>query len=282
MARVDISHVLTCDRVLGVEPKHPWDEYVSQDFMNPSTLAHGLKSMKHLKSAWDYPDQSDTEDKQTGRAIHCFIYEPRDFEKRYTVYDDVRNPRHAKYQAFIAANPGKEVLSTKQWDAVIEAGKAFVTDKVVMQRFQSGQAEVTLYGEIAGVQFKGRVDWIETEPIIDDLKTAQNILARAFGRDFYDYGYDLKLAIYRELYRQNSFMAPQVNVICLEKKRPYDAAVVPVPESVLDRGFNKALNIIERMKECIETGEWPGVANGTEYYLDTPVWEMDDGPVKTQ
>lgn len=278
----EISSVLTCPRVLGVKPKHPWDEYLSERYMNPSTLVNGAKSMKHLKDAWDNPEFKDSDDKQTGRAIHCLVYEPHEFEKRFCWFKGTRNPSHAAYQEFMAKHEGMEILTKTQWDKAIEAGKAFLKDKLVRERFGDGAAEVTLYGEIDGVQFKGRIDWIESDMIIDDLKTSKNIMARAFGRDFYDYGYDIKLGIYRELFSQNSFgLVAPVNVICLEKERPYDSAVIPVPEAVLDRGLNKARSIISRMKECIEKDEWPGVANGELYYLDTPPWEMDDEPATT-
>lgn len=260
-------------------PRHSWDDYLSVPYMNPSTLVYGQKSMKHLKHAWDEPNFKDSDDKLVGRAIHCHVYEPQEFYKRYCVYDDVRNERHKKYQDFLSQHPGKEVLSEKQLERVLSASSSLLKDKYFkrhMSRHKSGQPEVTLIAELFGVQFKGRVDWIWDTPEIDDLKTSKDIIARAFGRDFYDYGYDIKLALYREMFKWNTGVEVPVNTICIEKEPPYDVAIVPVPEAVLDRGLNKAKRIVDRMKECIEKNEWPGVANGEAYYLDTPPWEMDE------
>jgi hypothetical protein len=109
-----------------------------------------------------------------------------------------------------------------------------------------------------------------------DLKTCKNITAKEFGRDFYRYHYDCKLGLYQRWMQKITKRPWAVKIICLEKQPPWDTAVVPIPDAVLDRGVSKMLKLIPQLRDCIYTGNWPGVANGGEYYLDTPTWEMDE------
>lgn len=67
-----------------------------------------------------------------------------------------------------------------------------------------------------------------------------------------------------------------VQVACLEKKPPYDVIVIPIPESVLDRGVQKAKGILGQLKQAIENGSWLGRGSGKHGYLDVPTYEMSD------
>ena len=123
---------------------------------------------------------------------------------------------------------------------------------------------------------KGRLDWVRSDAGFCDLKTCRDITAFAFGAAFYRYSYDISLGLYHRWLSRLRGQTEPCWVLCVENEEPYDVAVVPVPQAVLDQGVEKSLRIIERYEKCAETGVWPGVANGAEYWMHVPHWAMDE------
>lgn len=255
----------------------PWRQYLDSAVgMNPSTIAYGMKSMLHLKSAWENPPD-DSDDMLWGRAAHCLLFEPRDFANRYRPYAGRR--QGGAWDDFAAECWEKNIepMTQKAWDSVQEAALSFVRDARVQEIIAAGKGEVTLFWPEGGIQCRGRVDWISTSAdCLVDLKTTKNIEFRAFGKDFYLYKYDLKMGLYQRWLSKLTKRPWPVKIICLEKTKPYDVSVLPIPDAVLERGCKKGLDILERLENCIRANDWPGVACGEEGYLDTPTWEMDD------
>jgi hypothetical protein len=140
---------------------------------------------------------------------------------------------------------------------------------------QSSAKEVTVYGEICGVECKGRLDLLNIGKIAD-LKTTPNVHKKAFGRIFSNLNYAFKLAFYRELVRQNWINVLQVELITQELSGDFDNALVSVPSIVLDNAWDKVVEVMTAYKQCLETNTWPGVDGGNDYYeLDIPNWAMD-------
>lgn len=260
-----------------------WDAYCNIPAMNPSTLVAGTKSMRHLRYAWEHP-RADTDNLLWGRAVHCLLFEPKEFEHRYIAWREVDKDGKPKKRigtkwdevVKTATELSLEILSLKQWDSALEAAQSFVKEPDVQELIKAGQGEVTLLTTECGIQCRGRVDWIATGLALTDLKTTKNIEAAKFGRDFYAFHYDIKLGLYRRWLNRLTGKDWPVKCITLENTPPYDVAVVPVAEEVLDQGAAKGLGILARLRTSIDTGLWPGIAGGQEYYLETPAWHMED------
>lgn len=253
----------------------PFDEYQAIAALNPSLIKIGVKSMKHLRWAMDHPQPS-TDAMVIGNACHTAVFEHGELDNRFLVFDGVRNKNHHAYQEVLAEaeETGKLIIRSKDLQEVAEMGLAVATDPVVKPLITAGRAEVSLTTDEADVLCKGRLDWICSTQGFCDLKTCRDISAHAFGAAFYRYGYDISLGLYqRWLVRLRNQPEPCF-LLCVEKEAPYDVAVVPVPQAVLDQGAEKGLRVIERYKECLESGDWPGIANGEEYYLHVPQWAM--------
>jgi hypothetical protein len=272
----------------------PWADYCSAVAMNPSTLIAGLKpkgSLKHLKWYWDASGIADEDEKAPsgplvwGRAAHALLFEPDKFPERYHCWGERRAGKEYDFFAKAARECGAEVLNLKQFTSVVEAGKAFAKSTEVRPLINSGKAEVSLFtveeiededGEIHEVQCKGRLDWINGAPnLIVDLKTTRNLNARGFSRDFYSLGYDFKLGMYQRALEKLTGIKYPVTVILLEKTPPYDLAIMPIPNEVLERGAKKALNVLRAVVQAIKANSWPGKGS-EEMVLDTPTWEMDE------
>lgn len=281
-----------------------WEAYRSLRYMNPSTLVHGCKSMKHLKIAMDgdYPEETDA--MRLGTGIHALLLEPDDFEERFAVMpayelddDNLRSAKRkdesieerrtdskatsyykGKAKEFCAANAGKTILKRAQYDSALHCIESIRSREYMRKKIDESEKEVTLIGEIGGVPFKGRVDLLRRKrPLIIDLKTTANVEKFTFGRQFVNLKYDIKLAIYRELATQAIGKRPDVAVITQEPSGDFDNAYVPVPDIVLDNAWSKVLMLVSKYIQCINSGVWPGVDGGKDRYeLAIPNWAMED------
>ncbi len=263
---------------MGIHEGVLFAEYLTINALNPSLIKVGCKkSMKHLRYAIDNPRPA-TDALTIGSACHTAVFEPAELDNRFLVFDGRRDKRTEAYKEVIleAEAAGKLVIKSADLKMAIKMGLAVATDPVVAPIIKAGQAEVTLITEEHGLTCKGLLDWVREGAGFDDLKTCRDITAFAFGRDFYKYGYDVSLGLYQRWLMRLRGQPEPCSVICVEKEPPYDVAVVPVPQAVLDRGAEKGLKVIESYKRCLATDVWPGIAHGEEYFLHIPGWEMDD------
>lgn len=257
----------------------PWPEYKDFPALNCSTIVRGRKSMLHLLHAWQH-DGEDTEAMQFGRLQHCLLFEPQEVENRYWTWTGRRAGNDYKaYCEEAEASDAEVVRDTGQYsmESALEAAQGFLRNSRIQALIAAGKAEQTILIPEVGMQCKGRLDWISTaEHVLTDLKTTAEIEPNLFGRSFFRFGYDLKLGFYRRWLNNISGDQWPVEVIVLESKPPYDVATIPIPDAVLDRGVDKGLEILARIKECIEADEWPGIANGRPMMLMVPYYEMEE------
>jgi len=121
--------------------------------------------------------------------------------------------------------------------------------------YMSGEKQVIFSGEIEGLPFKIKIDsYIDGKAIVD-LKTTQTLDRnfRYFIPDsgerlpFYlAYGYDIQLAIYREIVRQNTGNTLNCYLACVDKKPHPICDVIELPSKLLDEA-------LERIKGNCET-----------------------------
>lgn len=281
-----------------------WDDYCKLPFMNASTLVNGCKSMLRLKRAMDGGFPEETDAMRLGTGIHALLLEPEEFENRFCVMpafeldelnlrspkrkdepiDDRRTQSKAtsyyknKVEQFLQSCGDKTIIRRDQYDAALYCIESIRSSEYRRKIIDACQKEVTLFGEIGGVRFKGRVDLLRTKrPLIVDLKTTANVDKHAFGRQFMNLKYDMKLAIYRELATQTLGKKPDVAVITQEPSGDFDCAYVPVPDIVLDNAWTKVQMLVCKYIQCRDKDVWPGVDGGQDRYeLAIPSWAMED------
>lgn len=278
-------------------------EYKQIDRMNASTLVHGLHSMRRLKRYMDKGvEDEDTLCKALGVATHALLLEPEEFERLYVVMPDYHlmpeNLRKAKskketdeerrstskgtefYEArvkeFMAENQGKRVIAREAYDKCLYAIEQIRSHHEAPNLLEDARFEQTLFGEIAGIPFKCRVDILKRR-LVADLKTTFNAEQRAFGRVAADKNYAFRLSIYRDIARQNFSGQHEVKILVQEIGNDSDTCVVNVPEIVLDNAFDDVHRVIDGMKASARIGKWFGVDKGMKQVeLYVPNWAMRD------
>lgn len=270
----EIYSVLNGTRNEIVE-RYNWSEYRKAVGMNPSSLVHGLESMKKLKWEWDHPSKS-TPAMAFGTACHTLLFEPREFEKRYAVWDG-GSRRGKDYQDFKsdAFLERKKVLTEEEAEAAQEVAKSLLALEGVQDLIQSGQPEVAVFWTEGEMQCKGRLDWVTgRKTAIVDLKTARDLSESGRGRAFFSLHYDVKLGLYQRAFEKVTGVRYPVCVIWVENKPPYDVVIDDgwIPQAVLDAGVEKAMGVFRQLRRSLQTREWPG--HGGPLFV--PNWEMQD------
>lgn len=273
---MDLTSLLRPPFVSGISG-HSMDDYRKLPGVNPSWLAHMAKSPKHFRSAQQLGD-SHTTATLIGSATHALILEPDTFWNHFCTYDGVRNPRHGAYAEFLDDHAGKAVLSPSEIGAAEAIALAVRADSIARPLIDLTDHERSVIGVVNGVQCKGRVDAFGGGYLLD-VKTTTDVQMVPFGRVFANHNYALKLAMYQELLRENDQDIDHVILITCESAPPYDVACVEVPVPVLEHGLLKAKRLLTRLRECIDTDTWPGVANNQWYELSVPNWSMPEDEV---
>jgi hypothetical protein len=273
-----------------------WEDYCNVKKMNPSTLVAGCKSMLRLKRAIEGGFPEETKAMRLGTGIHALLLEPEEFESRFCVIpsfnldpENLRAPKRkdepvsdrrtdskvtsyykAKVAEFQSFNHGKSFLDRTQYDQALTCIEALNSRSHFRDLVASSNKEVTVYGEIEGVPFKGRLDLLH--PLcICDLKTTFDVAQ--FGRTFTSLEYAFKLSIYRELVRQNTAGVRDVKVIAQETSGDFDNAMFVVPSDILDNAFNRVLFVLNQYKQSLSSDVWPGWDRGVpEIEIELPYW----------
>lgn len=132
-------------------------------------------------------------------------------------------------------------------------------DEVFMQ-FMSGEKQVIMTGEIAGVPFKTKIDSYLRAKAIVDGKVMASIRKFEWVKDigkvnFVEYwGYDIQGAIYQEIERQNSGEKLPFFIAALSKEKVTDKEVIWLPDNMLSDRLKEIESNMPRLK-ALKAGE---------------------------
>jgi hypothetical protein len=236
------------------------DYHSLPDSVSCSGLKHLLRSPAHYQAYLNSP----FDDKPNiGTALHCAVLEPDVFEKTYTYYSGDR--RGKTFGAFVENNPGKIVLSEKEWICVQRMVKAIMTfdEYPLWEALRAARREMSVFwtDEETGVQCRVRFDAICSPFAILDLKTTTDARPDQFIKQAVRLDYDLQAAMYTEAARRFTGELLEFNFIAVEEEDPNGIWLMPAGQSMLDNGWRKFRKALELYKRCTETGCWPKYTN---------------------
>lgn len=277
---------MTAQIILGM----PFEEYLSIDAVNFSTLKHIDVSPLHYRDARDN-GIADKPAFALGRAAHTAILEPERWGERYLVQPE--------YVERIEKGKTKRVKLSRrddmpEWRALVEQaaaeGKAIITvedsqiapivadrvhsDPVASLRFKGDvDTEVTVLWTHpgTGLRIKSRLDVVNRSMgVLCDPKTVAFIDPPRMWSHFERLLYLAQFAMYQDAWRAATGDALPFEAIAIEKTRPYDVAVCPVPQPHLDYGRSLYGTWLEELARCLESQQWPGVARGEVLPFERP------------
>ena len=239
-------------------------EYRQREGISSSELKKLMKSPAHLKHYQENP-QEDTPSLLFGRAAHKFVLETYDFYNEFAVAPICdRRTKEGKeiWNKFIVDSEGKDVITQEQFEQIdAMRNSAYATPFVA--KLLSGDKELSFWGkdEDTGLVIKCRPDAIvefNGRNILIDYKTCTDAENTKFYRDSIKFGYDLQLAYYREILKQNTGLDYDVVIIAQEKSAPYVTNVFQLSENYLENGRNLYKEMLKVYKNCLDTDNWYG------------------------
>jgi exodeoxyribonuclease VIII len=272
---------------VGFRPGLSYEDYDAVDAWRPSVIVHMEKSPLAVHWArWGDGLRTMTDSLLWGQAVHIAAFEPLEFDLRVEEADGTRTAkkkREAEERGVVLLKPGDKPLG---YNSAVQAAQRIFAYKPLKPFLEcGGQRDLSLLTEECGLPVKCRLDYLANSHAILDLKSSRDISERRFSADFYRYHYDVKLGLYQR-WASRLIESPELPVylVLIENQVPHDVTMfprvngepIPIPQPVLDRGADKGLRWLEKIKECLERDEWPGVDVNPDATLLTPSWEMDD------
>lgn len=265
-----------------IRSRVPAPEYHSLPGLSITRLKTLAKSPLHYQHELKNP--RNTQPMTLGNAAHCAVLEPHLYESRYAVWARMSKsgnqcPRSGQYwDAFVMDNVGKTILTVEEHEFARAIGKAVRSDPIAMKYLQFGEPEVTLQHQ----DRRGRADWLtklEGKPFVVGLKTARDCRPFVFGSAAAKMGYPLQWAWYFDLYEAITGVEPEMIEIVVENKPPHAVVTYMISEDIILQGRDEYEKLLEVLRRCEATGEWPGPAE-YEQVLTLPSWyygeQVDD------
>lgn len=197
-----------------------------------------------------------------GRAAHTLILEGRTvLDEQYAVGGPINpktgEPFGATTKAFAewAAKVGKPVLTSEQYDLLFKMRATANAHPLITKLLAQGSAENVVRTDYQDTACQIRMDWLNGEEGIVDLKTCDDLTW--FEHDARRFGYLYQLAFYRAVLAAATGVEHRVYLIAVEKKEPYRCGVWSPDASSLAAAQRENEEAIARLKECQASGCWP-------------------------
>lgn len=165
--------------------------------------------------------------------------------------DDFLN-EHPEIISSRGATKGELKADFKQAEDICK----FIDNDAVFSQFMSGEKQVVMTGEIAGVPFKIKMDSYSPHIAINDLKVMATVTDnRGNYIDFITkWGYDIQMAVYQEICRQNTGEQLPCYICAVTKETPINSVIVNIPQNYLDTTLYGVQELVKRYYD-IKTGK---------------------------
>lgn len=262
-----------------VERGLPEAIYHGYDAMSASRLKT-LDRATGLHLAHDIASPPDSPAFVLGRALHSLVLTPhlwgRDFVEAPKV-DRRTKEGKAAYEHFVATSGSRTVLTAEQADEVAAMSASIMghPDAAQVCRELEGEAELSLFAEVAGVKAKARLDrYVEVggEGIIVDVKTTSGSASKTeFERSVWNFGYGLQCAFYLHMARACGLDPKHFVFVVVEKAAPHAVAVYRFKDEVVASFEPRIMSLVEKYRSYLVDGP-RGYEGVTE--IGIPSWAL--------
>lgn len=248
--------------------------YAAIPGVNWSTLQEMTRSPLHYQAILK-AERRDTDKMALGRLTHCAVLEPDALPLRYAVWTGGRRVG-SEWDAFVDAHAGREVVCEADYATALAIRDAVHANPDAHELLTGGSAEVTLTwtDPETHLHCKGRLDYLKPETLTD-LKTTRDAETRIFGVRAARLLYHGQLGFYAMGARASGYEAVAVRIIAVESAPPHDVAVFELDDDALYAGEELARDLLRRVADCQQTGQWPGRYEGVQT-LRLPGWAVPD------
>lgn len=291
-----LANIIDAGEKAAMDKGKLWDmtdeEYFGFPGINASSLADVRRSPlhyydKHILGNKSYSSKA----MDFGSLVHAAVLQP---EKVHTNFvnnqefieavmketPDSKKPTATKlYKELVAkaVKSGKTVVDDADFTGMNNILEKVYSHPTAKNMLSNGHAEKVLFAEDpgTGLLLKCKADWILSDGYIIDLKTTRDASYNHFQRSMYNFNYYVQAAFYLHIAR-NSLGAAFKNFlfICVESTAPHGIAIYRADEAALDAGERVFKRDLRILKECYQSGKWPGY-KGTVQNLALPPYAFN-------
>ena len=249
------------------------EEYEALEGDNWSSIKRLARSPLHYRHAVDGDDE-DTDARKFGRCVHLAILEPAEYARSVVTWEGGR--RFGKeWDAFCAANEGREILTVAERERVDGIRKAVAGAEWLSPFVTRGKPEVSMVWatEVVpgfAIPCKGRLDYEAADALVD-LKVTRNAAPGAFGRQCVDLQYLGQAAFYSDGYAAITGRRPPFVFVAVESQAPHCVAAYVVTEAQLAAGRAEYQRLLATLSLCRLDNRWPGYVTAP-VPLELPAW----------
>ena len=240
-----------------------FDEYRAIEAVNWSSLKVMAESPAHYKWSLDH-DRKATSAMGKGIAIHAAVLEPDSFPLRFVVWDGDR--RGNAWKEFREANANRDVITRAEYDLCISVRDAVKADADASALLY-GRSELVIEWEDegTGLMCKARLDHVNADNEIVDLKMCPNTDVFQFERHSASMLYHGQLAFYRRgLAAVLKAVVPRPRIIAVEWDEPHDVTAFHLTDDALYAGEQHVDDLLTRLANCRRSDKWPGRYQGQQ------------------
>lgn len=201
-----------------------------------------------------------------GRACHAYVLEGEAvFFKEFCVAPELNkrtNEGKALFAEFQAQNSGKDVITSDDYNKIIEISAAVSNHSFAKAVLADGKSEQSVFWTDAatGIKCKCRPDRIPSNGagVLVDLKTTSDAGEYGFTRSVSSYGYARQAAFYLDGVNAATGSSFDAFVfVAVEKEAPFRVETYLLDEEFLAWGRYEYRRLLEVEMECRKDGNYP-------------------------
>ncbi len=234
------------------------EDYHRSDGISKSGLDLILRSPAHYRFA---EKREATRAMEIGTALHCAILEPERFASEYMLLRNCTDRRASEYKEAVKVWGVERVLTGAEAARVAGMQESVRNNPHLSMLAEPGRCELSVFATDpeTGIVVRCRFDKLTDDGLAIDLKKTQDI--RDFAKSVANYGYHMQAAFYSDVWEWATG-EPLAGFVfaAVEEQMPHASAPITLDAEALDIGrmlYRRALN---EYAECLNTGEWPGIA----------------------
>lgn len=139
----------------------------------------------------------------------------------------------------------------------------YIDGNKTLTQFLSGEKQRIMTGEINGIPFKIKMDSYSQGIAINDLKVMKTVTDNQ--GNYYDFvtpwGYDIQLACYQEIVRQNTGEQLPCYICAVTKEKPINSVIINIPQPFLDKALALVESEIQHLYD-VKVGKEPPIGCG--------------------
>ena len=253
----------------SIDPSISEARYREEDAINYSSVKSAIHKYRTPAHYYAYeldPDHPEKKEKSddamtVGSATHVLTLQREQFDLLYT-QSPSSDKRTKSYKQCVADNPGKTVLTPKQWDEVHLMTASVLSHPAASYLLSEGESEVPMFwvDPISGERCKACIDKRRPDHHLVDFKTTFDASFNYGGFDHivrYKQKYSWQLAHYTSGYEIITGIEPAWSFICVENTYPFLTHVLTYSADLVDKFKREWRDALDRYIHA-KNNNWPG------------------------